>query len=450
MKVQLIISGVLVIRNLPEDHKQFIFDKLTIPNKKYIDALKYGRYVGQNTPRFLRYYIQAHKGLTVPKGFIFYIKKYLTEHNIPYEITDETKKRPLTEPIKFNATLRPYQEEALQQITKYPVGILSAKTGAGKTQILIALIHKRQQKTLVIVHNKELLNQWRERIKSILDYEPGLVGAGYFSIKQITVGIINSVKSNLKYLKNQFGQIIVDEVHRAASNMFTDILPQFDAKYTNGCSATVYRSDGLDNVLFYFMGPLLHTVSPYELTETKAVLIPKIKRLYTKFYSAEHEYAKLITELSKNEQRNNKIVEITKTVLENQRFGILIAVERVEQGQILQKLLKDNKIEVQFLTSEKTKRQREIIVEKIKEEHTRVLIATISLIGEGFDAPNLETLILAAPINYKGRLIQVAGRILRPYKDKRPLILDLRETLNPILAKQARNRDKTYRDQKWI
>lgn len=79
-----------------------------------------------------------------------------------------------------------------------------------------------------------------------------------------------------------------------------------------------------------------------------------------------------------------------------------------------------------------------------------MLVATISLIGEGFDMPGLGSLMLASPVKFKGRVIQTIGRILRPKEGKVARVYDLRDDLVPILYRQGKNRDKTYREQGWI
>ena len=75
-----------------------------------------------------------------------------------------------------------------------------------------------------------------------------------------------------------------------------------------------------------------------------------------------------------------------------------------------------------------------------------VLLATASLIGEGYDIPRLDTLFLAMPLSFKGRLIQYAGRLHRSHAEKREIrVYDYLDEGNPLTVAMFRRRSGAYR-----
>lgn len=447
----LIVTGSLIVKGAPIEIQRDFAEALTYPNKAYEAAVRYGRYVSPNMPKTITFWGRDAQGnMFLPKGFITKAKQILERKRLQYYIEDRTTKRPLDKPLDWKITLRPYQEEAFQNLKRYPVGVLRARTGAGKTITMLRLIAHRGQWTLVIVHNKELMYQWQEAAYKAFGVTTGLIGDGKYDVKPITIGIINSVHKKIKELKDKFGMVVLDECHRVAGSTFTKILPEFMARYTNGATATDFRSDGLDDVIFAFCGPLLHVVPDDVLIDTGAVLKPEIHRIRTNFVSAIPDYTQLIRTLSLNEARNTGIVRLAERDLQYNDQALLIAVERVPMGEKILKMLRERNIPAAFLHGSVNATERDAIVRRLRGGSTRVLVATISLIGEGFDMPGLGSLMLASPVKFKGRVIQTIGRILRPKEGKVARVYDLRDDLVPILYRQGKNRDKTYREQGWI
>lgn len=445
------VNGSIVVKGAPIEIQRALASALTFQNKAYTQALKYGRYVPRNMPKTLSFWARESDGtMYLPKGFITRAKKMLDENKIRYSIEDNTMKRPLDKPLDWRITLRDYQEEAFQALKRYPVGVLRARTGAGKTITMLRLIQHRNQHTLVIVHNKELMYQWQDAAFKAYGIQTGLIGDGKYQVKPITIGIINSVQKHIKELRSSFGMVVMDECHRVASTTFTKILPEFNARYTNGATATDFRSDGLDDVIFAYLGPLLHVVPDDVLIETGAVLKPEIYKIKTNFRCPVPDYLTIINKLSTDKNRNQGIANLARVDLSTNDQAILIAVERVQMGKDLVELLQKDGVKCELLHGSVSGVERERIVHNLKSGITKVLIATISLIGEGFDMPGLSSLLLASPVKFKGRVIQTIGRILRPKEGKVAKVYDLRDNMVPILQRQGYLRDKTYREQGWL
>jgi superfamily II DNA or RNA helicase len=380
----------------------------------------------------------------VPRGYTFYMTRWFRNKGIPFKVLDYTQTLPSLN-LKFSGENREYQEKAIQDMLSYPTGVLVASTGSGKTVMACRIIAKRQQPTLIIVHSKELMNQWRDSIKKFLGIKCGQVGDSRIDIMPITVGIINSVRTRTSELDKYFGHVICDECHRISASTWSDTLQDFSAKHYLGLTATPFRKDGLGNAIFASIGPKLHTVSKEVLHDIGAVLKPKIYCIPTDFtYLWTNDYSTMMSELTQDEARNQLIIEQIQADYARFKEPILIVSDRKKHCETLSEMLGiDNRV----LTGSTPKYEREGIVNDIKNKRCPILISTIQLVGEGFDLPELSALFLTTPIKFSGRILQVAGRILRPSEGKVPRIYDFRDDYVDVLKYSGYNRDRIYKKQ---
>lgn len=433
--------------NTPKEARKKIEKDLTIDNPAYTKAIKLGKYTSADP--FLILYDSEKSTYWLPRGYVFFLIKFLKRINHPYKIIEKTKTfEPLN--FKFHGKLRDYQLEAEKHILKYPIGILEAGTGSGKTVSALSVIAKRKQPTLIIVHTKELLYQWKDRVKEFLKEDVGIIGDGKFEIKNISVGTIQTVKKRLDELNLKFGFLIVDEVHRygTLSGIFT--IQDFPAKYYLGLTATPFRSDGLGRLLFVSIGPKIHIVNKKKLFDNKNILRPDIFRIDTNFrYIFNNDYSSMMSVLTKDEARNRLICAKTSEDLKIYNEAILLVSDRKKHLEILQEiLLEDYGIKSIILYGTTKKKKRVEYVELINQKKVKVILATTSLIGEGFDAPYLTALFLTTPIKFSGRLVQACGRILRTEKgnkNKIPRLYDFRDNNIDVLRYSGYGRDRVYR-----
>jgi superfamily II DNA or RNA helicase len=430
--------------NTPKEARKRIEKDLTIDNPAYTKAIKLGKYTSADPSLIL--YDSEKTTYWMPRGYVFFLIKFLKRINHPYKIVEKTKTfEPLN--FKFYGKLRKYQSGAESHILKYPIGVLEAGTGSGKTVSALSIIAKRKQPTLIFVHTKELLYQWQDRVKQFLKEDVGIIGDGKFEIKNISVGTIQTIKKRLDELTPHFGFLIIDEVHRYAtmSGIFT--IQDFPAKYYLGLTATPFRSDGLGKLIFMSIGPKIHIVNKKNLFDTKAILRPDIFRIDTNFrYIFNNDYSSMMSILAKDEQRNQLICKKTSEDLKIYDDAILLVSDRKIHVKILQEmLLSEYGIKSIVLTGTTKKKQRTEYIQEINKKKVKVILATTSLIGEGFDAPYLTALFLTMPIKFSGRLIQASGRILRPEKNKIPRLYDFRDNNIDVLRYSGYARDKVYR-----
>jgi superfamily II DNA or RNA helicase len=300
---------------------------------------------------------------------------------------------------------------------------------------------------LIIVHSKELMHQWRARIEQFLGLQAGMAGDGLFDIQPVTVAIVNTAKKYLDTLPAQFGQIVVDECHRVPATLFTDVVAAFDCQYMLGLSATAFRrEDGMTRLISIYMGDRVHTVDGRMLAASGAVVRPVLEQRPTAFaYGYQGEYAKLIKALAGNDQRNRQIVGDLLTLIRQGHQGTILAVsDRVAHCQALADLLNGQGLSAPVLTGQSPAEERAKIVADVQSGQLVILFATLQLIGEGFDCPGLSTLVLATPIKFEGRLLQVVGRIMRPAAGKQARVIDYVDEHIPVLRRSAAARRAVF------
>lgn len=433
-----------------ETQKGIIRQKLTIINPKYEAARRYSRWIGKKLKPKLYFFHERDDKLYFPRGFVNRALLICEQVSGSRPAVVDNRRRLDAIDLTFHGTLRPYQQEAVRAVTGHSFGVLEAGTGSGKTVMALNILAIRRQPTLVIVHNRELLHQWRERITQFLDIEAGQAGDGKYEIQPVTVAIVNTVRKHLDTLPERFSHIIVDECHRVPASLFTEVVSSFDSYFMLGLSATAFRrEDGMTQLIYTYMGDRVHTVNPRVLAESGAVVRPDFIQKPTEFrYGFRGDYAKLIKSLAKNEDRNTMIADDVAAIVRRGHEGtVLVVSDRVAHCEALRQKLAGQGIESALLTGRVPAEERSRIVEEVRNGTIRVLISTLQLIGEGFDCPGLNTLVLSTPIKFEGRLLQVAGRIMRPSTGKKAQIIDYIDIHVPLLRKSAAARRLVF--ERW-
>lgn len=441
----LTVSSHCLLTGISLPLEKAIKERLTIDNPKFVSAKRYGRWVGKKLRPTLKYYEPVPTGLRFPRGFanqaILLCREYMQETP---RIVEE--RRLLAEvDYCFGGSLRPYQERAVAEVSGRSFGVLEAGTGSGKTVMALAIIAARRQPTLIIVHTKELLYQWQQRIGEFLGLSAGLVGDGRLDVQPVTVAIVNSARRQVGELVPLFGHLIVDECHRVPAALFTDVVSRFDCHYLLGLSATAFRSDeGTTRLISIFMGDCLHQVNQAQLQATGAIVKPELVRRKTSFahpYSG--DYHALITALVTHQGRNLQIIEDIVQAAGRPQSGVLLVVsDRVSHCEIFAGQLAARGLAVALLTGQTPPEKRAEIVRQVQAGELRILVATLQLIGEGFDCSDLSTLFLTTPITFEGRLLQVLGRIMRPSAGHLPMVYDYVDEQVAVLRRSAEGRKK--------
>ena len=360
--------------------------------------------------------------------------------------------------IEFEGTLTPIQTKAVAKMKNSDIGILMAPPGAGKTVMACKLVAERKVSTLILVHRQPLLDQWKERISTFLKIPIKEIGTFSGSKKKMTgkidVGMLQSIGhlEDLSEIAERYSQIIIDECHHIPATSFEAVLKQLPARYIIGLSATPYRKDGLEKIMFLQCGPIRHEILPTEVSDLpKEASIHETSLVFPEELGRQPPYHVLIHHLVQNESRNQLITNKVTEALELGRFPLLIS-DRKDHLETLGKLLKGFHPDVEQIVLEGTlsAKQRKTSLARITELLTTnkkvILLATASLIGEGFDLPELDTLVFATPLSFEGRLIQYAGRIHRTANNKKSAqIIDFVDSYSSMFLKMYRKRLTTHK-----
>lgn len=437
--MKLILKNQATITVAPQGLISELAAKYTLPNPVYQEAVKYRRYTGGIDPHIKLYRIVGAGSIELPRGAARDILMKSREYGT-VEIVDSRRVQPEVD-LQFQGSLRAYQQQAVQGILAKDFGVLEAGTGSGKTVMALAVIAERRQPTLILVHTKELLYQWRDRISTFLGVGAGLIGAGKFDIQPITVGIINTIKKHLDTLPQHFGHLVVDECHRVPSSLFSESVAAFDTRYMLALSATAYRRDGLDKLIGWFMGTRKIPVEISTLHQVGAVLRPKVIKRETDFcYHYRDDYQSMISALVEDPNRNRMIASDVRLQAQNGGLSLVVS-DRVAH---LEELAELSNTDHAILTGKASLKKRREIVEGLAGGHVPVLFSTLSLIGEGFDCPSMDSLFITTPIKFSGRLKQVVGRVLRPEEGKEALVYDYVDARVGVLKHQAKSRQRVF------
>ena len=395
----------------------------------------------------------------IPRGCLDEVLALLRSLNVSVNISDQRFSGNRIN-IFFKGRLTPEQQTAAANMLSHETGILAATTAFGKTVVGCNLIAKRGVNTLVLVHRRQLLDQWMCRLHEFLDLEPegiGQIGGGRRNpTGRIDVAIIQSLskKGVVDDIVAEYGHLIVDECHHVSARSFEIVARQTKARYVTGLSATVTRQDGHHPIIFMHCGPIRHSVDHRK----QAAVRPfdhKVVTRNTSFrlpLSIEVEKARSIQEiysaLIADERRNEIIIRDVLDAIKDGRSPVVLT-ERREHLEHLAARLDPIIRNVIVMKGGASKKQRKLIAEtisQIPDGAERLILATGRYLGEGFDDARLDTLFLTLPISWRGTVAQYAGRLHRLHETKRRVIIyDYVDFHVPVLVNMYERRCQGYR-----
>ena len=361
--------------------------------------------------------------------------------------------------IAFQGQLTDEQNLAVNKLLEHDIGTLSATTAFGKTVVALNILAKRQVNTLIIVHRRQLLDQWLERIELFLNVtkkQVGKIGGGKNKpTGVIDVAIIQSLTKNQSVadLVANYGQVIFDECHHLSAVSFEMVAKACKAKYVLGLSATLTRKDGHHPIVFMQCGAVRHQVS----AKKQALARPfehYVTQRHTVFMTPENNFPVTLSihdvyqALVVDVERNQFIIEDIKKALAQGRSP-LILTERREHVMLLAEQISKfakNVVVMQGGMGIRQRKQVQDILQNIPDTEERVIIATGRYLGEGFDDARLDTLFLVMPISWKGTLAQYVGRLHRLHHLKTEVrIYDYVDIKVPMLSKMSEKRKVGYK-----
>jgi superfamily II DNA or RNA helicase len=403
-----------------------------------------------NIPRIIRCAEDFPRHIGLPRGCLEEVLRFFKDGGTAVTIDDQ-RNEPVPIRVHFRGELRPEQEEVAGTILGHETGILSAPTAFGKTVIAAWVIAQRKVSTLVLVHRKQLLDQWRDRLADFLDLpksEIGQIGGGKGQpVGVIDVAVLQSLvrKGVVKDLVSEYSQVIVDECHHIPAFSFEQVLKKARARFVLGLTATPTRKDGHQPILMMQCGPLRYKGQAKKSVQDdpfEHVVLPRLTEFNippNKDLTIQEIYSAMLFD----EARNDLIFDDLLSALEAGRSPLLLT-ERTEHLELLAGKLKNFARNMIIMKGGMGKKQRTAVNEQMKaipDREERLILATGRYIGEGFDDARLDTLFLVMPISWRGTLQQYVGRLHRLHDNKRVVqVYDYVDKKVPMLMRMYNKR----------
>lgn len=458
-KHQTIEKMALVVRNRIELERKFITsnitgfirDSLNFLNPEYLVRKQMGKSI-YKVEKYFKLVDEVGESVFIPRGFLNKLSAFLESDHVPFEIIREPATVESTK-LSSSITLTKSQRNTVEKALQCDEGMIVAPPGSGKTIIGMELIARHGLPALVLVHRKELLEQWVERIQTFLNIPKTKIGRFYGTKKkrgaQITVGLLQSFSraKDLSDYTNAFGTIVVDECHHIPASTFRSTIVRFNPHYLYGLTATPKRKWGDEKIIHAYIGETIAYMEdtpqePTILTEpkTKLEIVIRDTGLEIPFEWKTDRFQLLAKIVSFDTERNRLVADdISAQVNAGER--VLVLSERKEHLDILRLCLK-GKCETILISGDDSSAQRFRKLKSIKNGNYQAILSTGQFFGEGMDINNITVLVLAFPFSFEGKLVQYIGRLLHGANPKR--VIDYRDSKVEFLERQYKQRQRYY------
>ncbi|MBK9732622.1 MAG: DEAD/DEAH box helicase family protein [Chitinophagaceae bacterium] len=427
----------------------FLKEELNFTNSEFIIKKKIGKNTF-GTERYFKFVEESENEVVIPRGFIGKLIRFCRENKIEHDFVDE-RERHKAIPFLFNAQLREHQQVAIESISKKDLGVIVAPPSSGKTIVALKIISNKQQPALIIVHRKQLVEQWIERIETFLGIpksEIGKIGQGKSNLgRKITIATIQSLskefeKSDNDNLKTAFGTVIVDECHHIPAETYRNTIAKLQTFYLYGLTATPFRKYNDGKLIFIHLGEVISEIKSSAIsTAQQAKIIIRNTELDVPFNSKTDQFETLSKILVHDSARNRLILQdVVIELKEGKR--VVIITERKEHIDSLHQYIKQL-YETITLSGDDSESSRNAKWKILKDGNYQALITTGQFFGEGTDLQNANCLFLVYPFSFEGKLIQYIGRVQR--SEVTPTIYDYRDIKIDYLNKLFLKRNTFYR-----
>ena len=471
--VKIILSdGIYVNKKGLKDRMQNAIRRIAAySNPQFFQTLKLG-FSTKDTPRIVYNGYDEGDYIVIPRGCYDELISQLSVAGVRYDVVDKRQKGRKID-IHFNGDLYPEQQIAAEKMLYNDIGVLAAATAFGKTVLGAYLIAEKKVNALVLVHNVEIMNNWIKDLSSFLTINEelptyttpkgrvkkrsSLIGT-FSSQKDSTTGIIDIAmitslgrEDNINELVRNYGMVIVDECHHAAAVTHENVLRAVTARYVYGMSATINRGDKQDKKMFMQLGPIRHRYTAKERAQKQGIghyIYPRFTRLVDLNQSEDKNPADYYRLIMQSELRNMQIVSDVIDCVKRGRTPVVMTKYK-EHAQKLYDMLQGGADHVFLLQGGKSLKERAAIREQIaavRADESLVLVAIGQYVGEGFNYPRLDTMLLAMPISFEGNVEQHAGRLNRDYEGKKDaIIFDYIDQYVPTLKRMYYKRLRAYK-----
>lgn len=448
-----IVAGTIALRleELPARVLEGLRHDLSFPNPEYVARKRLGRYLGA-TPERIESLTESPDGrVHVPRGAVSRLRERVLEAGYALQFHD---RRVAGEPLPAlpRIELRPYQSEAVAAIRRHTQGTVVMPCGGGKTVVGAAAVGELGRTALVIVHTRDLVDQWLSVLRERLGVDAGVVTDGEVRPDAVTVATVQTLvrldAAALDQLAVRFGVVIVDEAHHAPASTFQQVLARMPARWRIGLTATPDRADGLGPLVDLTLGERLFEIGYRELCDAGYLRAPEVRPVYTSFafeYGGPEDHARCLAALVADEERNALIADLA---AREARAGhaVLVLSGRVDHCRRLAELVGQRDVGAKAMVGATPRAERRAVLDEFRAGKLAVLVAS-TLADEGLDIPRLERIVLAYPGRTRGRTTQRLGRLMRPHPGKtQPVLFDVVDANVPVLFRQFRERRRLYAD----
>ena len=409
----------------------------------------------RGTPRVVTCAEESGSFLSLPRGCESDVVALVAECGSKPSIEDQrTSGEPIL--VEFQGELTEVQARAAAAVLPHDLGIVVAPPGTGKTVLGAALIARRGVSTLVLVHRKPLLDQWVAQLSEFLGIprrEIGVVGGG----KRKTTGRVDTAMIQSLVRKGQvddvvagYGHVIVDECHHVSASSFSRVLSEVKARFVLGLTATPRRRDGHDPIVEMQIGPVRFAVSAKASAAARGLAHGLVIRetTFSSAWKTGDPIQDLYAAMASDESRNALILDDVISALEEGRSPLLLTERRDHLEFFAEKLRAATRhlIVLHGGLSARERKEALATLAAIPQDEERLVVATGRYVGEGFDDPRLDTLVLALPVAWRGTVVQYAGRLHRKHAGKTTVrIHDYRDGNVPVLVRMLEKRLRAYR-----
>ena len=468
----LLSDGIYVNKKGLKDRMQNAIRRIAAySNPQFFQTLKRG-FSTKDTPRIIYNGYDEGDYIVIPRGCYDELTSQFSAAGVRYDVVDKRQKGRKID-VHFSGDLYPEQQIAAEKMLYNDIGVLAAATAFGKTVLGAYLIAQKKVNALVLVHNVEIMNNWIKDLNSFLAINEelptyttpkgrvkkrsSLIGT-FSSQKDATTGIIDIAmitslgrEDNINELVRNYGMVIVDECHHAAAATHENVLRAVTARYVYGMSATINRGDKQDKKMFMQLGPIRHRYTAKERAQKQGIghyIYPRFTRLVDLNQSEDKNPADYYRLIMQSELRNMQIISDTIDCVKRGRTPVVMTKYK-EHAQKLYDMLQGSADHVFLLQGGKSLKERAAIREQIaavRADETLVLVAIGQYVGEGFNYPRLDTMLLAMPISFEGNVEQHAGRLNRDYEGKKDaIIFDYIDQHVPTLKRMYYKRLRAYK-----
>lgn len=418
--MEITISNKIRIKNCLPAIQEILVDTLKVPNPKYDEALAQGRWVGNLKPYIYNFDILPDDSIRIPRGMRPRLLELVKDAD--FSLIDKRTRIAYKDIDSAAINYRSYQERAMQEMYTAEEGLLVAPAGSGKTVIGLSMIPLFAQPCLWLTHTRALAYQAIDRIATFLpslkEDDVGLIGDGKWKKGNwITVGLIPTLvrrPQELHQMRNDFGLVVLDEAHHCPASTFLKVVSSLNPYYLFGLTATPYRRDKMDELMFQTIGPVVVRIAVDEVENAGGVIMPKVlyRTVTGKEVRGNNIASILKDQIVPNSKRNGMIVG---DVLREAVAGnyCIVITDRKAHAEILHGLILKGWDKVGIATGNYSKKYVEEQAALLNSKDITVLVCTFALLGEGFDVPFLNRAFVAMPFRAEGKVEQLVGRVQR-------------------------------------